>query len=181
MAATTAGVSAGITGASDGPTTGGWVGELQEKMKAKAAAKGAAANAAGADATAAAEAMAAAEGGNESGVAPHGPEAHTGGGASVNKPKKRMWGGFGGHLKAMGGGLSGLFYKMPAAGKYKNSPIEKNFGSKEHRGFGHNEPIANPKTGETPLDLKSFGVGSLTGGTAAKPRSKTGSGGKFNK
>ena len=54
--------------------------------------------------------------------------------------KKNMWGGIG---KA----VSGLFYKMPAAGKYNNSPIEKNYGSPAQRGF-------------TPLNkLKTFGVG----------------------
>jgi len=69
---------------------------------------------------------------------------------------------------------SGMPYKMPASGKHNNSPIDMNFGSKEHRGFGHNKPV------ETPLEMKSFGVGSLTGGVAAKGRSKTGAGGKFN-
>lgn len=58
-------------------------------------------------------------------------------------------------------------YKMPAAGKYKNSPINKNFGDAKARGF------------DSPLDLKSFGVGSLKGGVNAKGRSKTGPGGKF--
>ena len=93
-------------------------------------------------------------------VAPHGDEAHTGGEATATavapKPKKKrkLWGGIG---KALTGGLSGLFYKMPAAGKYNNSPIEKNYGSPEQRGF-------------TPLNkLKTFGVGSLekTGGVGA--------------
>ena len=64
---------------------------------------------------------------------------------------------------------SGLTYKMPAAGKYKNSPIEKNYGSPAQRGFT-----------DTPLEMRSFGVGSLKGGTNAPGRSKTGAGGKFN-
>lgn len=69
---------------------------------------------------------------------------------------------------ALKGGLGGLFYKMPASGtKYNNSPINKNFGDSKARGF------------DSPLDLKSFGVGSLKGGVSAKPRSKTGAGGKF--
>ena len=120
------------------------------------------------------------------------------GGAVANK--KKMFGGMQGGIfdfmrknrPTMGGGVAsggpitagasavGMPYKMAASGKHGNSPIDKNFGSKEHRGFGHNKPIANPKTGETPLDMKSFGVGSLTGGVAAKGRSKTGGGGKFN-
>jgi len=99
-------------------------------------------------------------------VAPHGDEAHTGGGAAAPvtaQPKKKggMWGG-------IGRALGGLFYKMPASGaKYNNSPINKNFGDAKARGF------------DSPLDLKSFGVGSLKGGVSAKPRSKTGAGGKF--
>ena len=61
------------------------------------------------------------------------------------QPKKKggMWGGIG---KALGG-FSGLFYKMPAAGKYNNSPIEKNYGSPAQRGF------------HAPNKMKSFGVG----------------------
>ena len=72
---------------------------------------------------------------------------------------------FGGIFGRLG---SALFYKMPAAGKYKNSPIEKNYGSPAQRGF------------KTPLELKTFGIGSLEGGTTGKPRAKTGPGGKFN-
>ena len=63
------------------------------------------------------------------------------------QPKKKggMWGGIG---KALTGGLSGLFYKMPASGaKYGNSPIEKNYGSPAQRGF------------HAPNKLKTFGVG----------------------
>ena len=46
-----------------------------------------------------------------------------------------------------GGAGSALFYKMPAAGKYKNSPVEKNYGSPAQRGF------------HTPNKMKTFGVG----------------------
>ena len=42
---------------------------------------------------------------------------------------------------------SAIAYKMPAAGKYNNSPIEKNYGSPAQRGF------------HTPNKLKTFGVG----------------------
>ena len=57
---------------------------------------------------------------------------------------------------------SPMTYKMPAAGKYKNSPIEKNYGSPAQRGF------------QSPLDLKSFGVGGLKGGVYGKSQAKTG-------
>ena len=111
----------------------------------------------------------------EGGVQPHGDEAHSSGGAEAPavvpppaaKKKGGMWGGIG---KALTGGLSGLFYKMPASEKHGNSPIDKNFGDKSARGFN-----------DTPLEMKSFGVGSLSGGVNAKGRSKTGVGGKFNK
>ena len=77
--------------------------------------------------------------------------------------------GKGGFGKKILGGIGSMFYKMPASGaKYKNSPVNKNFGDAKARGF------------DSPLDLKSFGVGSLKGGVSAKPRSKTGAGGKFN-
>lgn len=119
----------------------------------------------------------------------------SGGGGGAAKDTSKSFGGMGGGMfdfmratsnknakarAAANVAASGMPYKMPASGKHNNSPIDMNFGSKEHRGFGHNEPIANAKTGETPLDMKSFGVGSLTGGVAAKGRSKTGGGGKFN-
>ena len=95
-------------------------------------------------------------GGDGGGTAAHSHEADgtvsSGGGGAEQaavpapKPKKKnVWGGIG---KALTGGLSGLFYKMPAAGKYNNSPIEKNYGTPKQRGF--NTP--NKK-------LKSFGVG----------------------
>ena len=84
------------------------------------------------------------------------------------KPKKKT---FAQKVKrSLGKGLfGGLFYKMPASGaKYNNSPINKNFGDAKARGF------------DSPLDLKSFGVGGLPGGVSGKPHSKTGAGGKFN-
>ena len=96
-----------------------------------------------------ADAKAALAGGEGAGaVAPHGDEAHTSGEATAVAPKpkkkRKLWGGIG---KALTGGLSGLFYKMPAAGKYNNSPIEKNYGSPAQRGF------------HTPNKMKTFGVG----------------------
>ena len=88
---------------------------------------------------------------------------------------KKHFGGVGGGSGGGGGAHThGMPFKMKASG---SNPIEKNFGSKEHRGFGHNKPVG---PGTTPLDMKSFGVGSIAGGVAGKGRSKTGPGGKFN-
>lgn len=101
---------------------------------------------------------------SQTGVAKHGDEAHNSGGSNnvMNQENtKRRFGG-------IGGLMGGLFYKMPSAGKYNNSPMEKNYGTPTQRGF------------KTPLELKSFGIGSIKGGVTAKPRSKTGAGGKFN-
>lgn len=72
-----------------------------------------------------------------------GAEQQAVGPAAQPKKKGGIWGGIG---KALGG-FSGLFYKMPAAGKYNNSPIEKNYGSPAQRGF------------HAPNKMKSFGVG----------------------
>jgi len=164
----------GMANAIGGSSSGGVGGAfMTDKVKAAIEAKKAAQEA-GAVEEPAGNAVIGAE------VQPHGDEAHTGGGvadaastaaAAQPKPKKK------GILRNIGGTMArgakrlwgGLFYKMPASGaKYKNSPIEKNYGSPAQRGF------------KTPLELKTFGIGSLKGGATGKPRSKTGPGGKFN-
>jgi len=100
------------------------------------------------------------------------------GGVMMGMPGKGMFGGIKRNGPGGGGGggehTHGMPFKMKASG---SSPIQKNFGSKEHRGFGHNKPVG---PGTTPLDMRSFGVGSIAGGVAGKGRSKTGPGGKFN-
>jgi len=63
-------------------------------------------------------------------VPTHGEEAHTGGAGPVGRKS------------------APLFYKMKASGaKYKNNPINKNFGDAEARGFA-------------PTKMSTFGVGS---------------------
>lgn len=177
MSAITAAVTGGGSGSGGGSGGGGGWSNIMEKIKAKKAAAaggGTIAPIEGGGENMMAKAQAAkamAAGGDAGGNVPmHGEESHGGGAGPVGKGRGKMWGG-------IGSAMSGLFYKMPASGlKYKNSPIEKNFGSAEqrgfntsalkfkegssHKGFGHNEPIANPKTGEAPLNkLSTFGVG----------------------
>ena len=151
MAASTAGAAAGAS-SPGGPGSGGPFGNIRkiiEDFKAKKAAEagGNAILGSGGDGdrvktNAAADSMAAGA------VAPHGDEAHTGGGDTVVEPRK-IGQRLSGNRAVLGGvGPGGLFYKMPASGaKYGNSPINKNFGDAKARGF------------TPPTKMNTFGVG----------------------
>ena len=126
-------MAGGIASAMGGSSSGGgsgWLSNLKDKLQEKINEKNEAASGG------------MAEGG--SGVQPHGDEAHTGSGnkraLDRNPSAKSLFG-----APTMGA----LTYKMPASGaKYGNSPINKNFGDAEARGF---KP--------SPEKMNTFGVG----------------------